>query len=216
MKYFDNKDDLLINNAYDKMIGKVAINEGGLGILAGSSLGFLAGGPLGAIVGAYVGHKAQEIGIRKFFKNLISITGGAFLGNIVAGPLGILAGAYGGFLIASKESSMNENNNTKVDEKRLKSIFSNMLKHLDGFLKDKSMLSLKNAYIAIKEVNDNSVITQLTDDQKQRLVKIYIFIALLYELSNSEHQDDRIKFEKIFKQSSDDIIAATVNLFGKK
>lgn len=218
MKYFNDNNDMIVNEAYNKIYGKIPIilNEGGLGIITGGVLGFLAGGPIGAIAGAYLGHKAQEIGIKKFLKNVIAITGGAFLGNVVGGPLGALAGMYAGFSIASKESTMNESNNKKIDDKELSKIFEELIKNLDIFLKEKSMASLKTVYKSIKNINTTFIINRLSDDQKQRLVKIYIFIASLYELSNSDHRDDRIKYEKILKLSSDDIVATTVNLFGKK
>ena len=216
MKYFNNNNnDVYINNAYDKMMGKIIINEGGLGILTGGILGFLAGGPIGAIAGAYIGHKVEEVGVKIFLKNVVAIVGGAFLGGIVAGPLGAIAGGYGGFSIASKESVLEEDK--KIDDKKLtNSIFAPLLKNLNEFLQNKSIISLKNAYKSINDINDSSIINKLTDDQKQRIVKIYVFIVSLYELSSSDNKKDRIKFEKIFKQNSSDIIATTVNLFVKK
>jgi hypothetical protein len=79
------------------------ITEGGLGILLGGLTGFLVGGPIAAIAGAYIGHRAQEIGVGQFVKNVLGIGGGVVVGSVVGGPLGALAGGIAGYRVA-KES----------------------------------------------------------------------------------------------------------------
>ena len=79
------------------------VTEGGLGIFLGGLAGFLVGGPIGAIAGAYVGHKAEEIGVAKFLKSALLIGGGVIVGSL-GGPLGAIAGGIGGFSLAKHES----------------------------------------------------------------------------------------------------------------
>lgn len=197
------------------------VTEGGLGIFLGGLAGFLVGGPIAAIAGAYIGHKAEEIGVGKFLKNMLFITGGVLVGAI-GGPLGALAGGIGGFSLAKKNESIEEDNTEIIDEATdvkkpiATAQFKELFKTLDAFLKDKTINTLKHANAAVSKLNTASIVNKLDKATQQRLVKIYVFISVLYSLHNKNDKESKAKYDKILSSSSKDIAATAANILSKK
>lgn len=197
------------------------VTEGGLGIVLGALGGFLVGGPIAAIAGAYLGHKAEEIGVSKFLKNMLFITGGALVGTL-GGPLGTLAGGIGGHSLAKKYESVEQTNDKVITEKDdteqksdLGNEFKQLFKALDLFLKEKSSKTLKQAYEAIGNINKDSIVNKLDKATKDRLVKIYIYLTTLYALQNKTDNESKQRYNKIISTFSKDIAAAAANILSK-
>lgn len=194
------------------------VTEGGLGIFLGGLAGFLVGGPIGAIAGAYVGHKAEEIGVGKFLKNMLFIGGGVIVGSL-GGPLGALAGGIGGFSLAKHESTeeATEDVITEASDKAPNAkLFKELFHELDLFLKDKSASALTKTLAAVNKLNKDSVISKLDKETQNRLVKIYVFISALHELSIKTDKESKAKYNKILATSSKDIAATAANMLAKK